>query len=81
MGFLGFISIFFYLNYYLSWIKKPVDLRHWEMECPRQIQIASFCAVLSFVSLNVMLWSAYSYGTPILVFLWLMGSVALIGLF
>ncbi|KAI9017325.1 hypothetical protein BC832DRAFT_19415 [Gaertneriomyces semiglobifer] len=78
----GWILVFFYLQFYVP-IRTGTrpDLKHWETQARQPVQIATAFAVVSGVSSIWMLWPAYGWFTPLVVFLFFMGTVSFIGLF
>ncbi|TPX64919.1 hypothetical protein SpCBS45565_g05559 [Spizellomyces sp. 'palustris'] len=78
----GWTFVFLYLQFYIPFKTgtRP-DLTQWETQAKHPVQIATAFGVISAISSCWMLWPAYGFLTPLLVFLMFMGGVSLIGLF
>ena len=76
-----FVSIFCYIAIYLPvFEKKTVDFDHWETEIPKSIQTATISGIINFISLTGLVWSSYSFYSPFIVFILLLGSISLASL-
>ncbi|KAI8821065.1 uncharacterized protein EV422DRAFT_619963 [Fimicolochytrium jonesii] len=78
----GFIIIFIYLQFYVPMkTGSRVDLSKWETQARLPVQIATAFGTLSMLSSCWMLWPAYGFLSPPLVFVLFMGGLSFIGLF
>ncbi|KAI9101120.1 hypothetical protein DFS34DRAFT_457308 [Phlyctochytrium arcticum] len=78
----GWIFVFLYLQFYVPYSTgtRP-DLTKWETQAKHPVQVATAFGVTAAISSCFMLWPAYGFLTPLLVFLLFMGGVSFIGLF
>lgn len=77
-----FISIFFYLNFYIPYkTKKRIDFKHWQRSAPRLIPIATMCCILSTIFFMAALWPIYGWFCMPLFFVWSMGTLTVLAWF
>ncbi|KAJ3175294.1 hypothetical protein HDU87_006376 [Geranomyces variabilis] len=78
----GFVCVFIYLQFYVpSKTGVRVDLTKWETQARLPVQIATAFGTAACASSCVMLWPAYGFFTPVVVFVFFMGGLSFIGLF
>ncbi|TPX58443.1 hypothetical protein PhCBS80983_g03129 [Powellomyces hirtus] len=78
----GFVCVFIYLQFYVPMkTGTQVDLTKWETQAKLPVQIATAFGAIGSVSSCFMLWPAYGFLTPFVVFIFFMGGLSFIGLF
>ncbi|KAI9144773.1 hypothetical protein BKA69DRAFT_1025376, partial [Paraphysoderma sedebokerense] len=79
--FLSF-TVFLYITFIMPYFYNVrIDYKSWQNTAPRAIPFASACGLIGFICFNVSFWPIYHALTPFIMFIELLGFVALVGLF